>query len=52
MAGITKEHILKTTVFLIDMSKFDEFNKIYVEYMGDLKPSRSCVAVKELPKGG
>ena len=34
------------------MNRFEEFNKLYVEFMGELRPSRSCVAVKELPKGG
>ena len=52
LAGIARENILKTTIFLTDMNKFEEFNKMYIEFMGDLRPSRSCVAVRELPKGG
>lgn len=52
LAGIEKQNILKTTVFLTDMGRFEEFNKLYIEFMGELRPSRSCVAVKELPKGG
>ena len=32
------------------MDNFAEFNKVYAEYFTH-KPSRSCVAVKELPKG-
>ena len=51
MAEIGKENIVKATVFLTDMSNFDEMNKLYVEYLGEHRPARSCVAVKQLPKG-
>lgn len=30
LANIKKDNILKTTIFLIDMNKFDEFNKLYI----------------------
>lgn len=44
------ENVIKTTCFLADMKDFAAFNKIYGEYFTG-KPARSCVAVRELPKG-
>lgn len=41
---------LQTTVFLTDMKDFAEMNGMYEQYFSH-KPARSCVAVKELPKG-
>lgn len=49
-AGIGYENVVKTTCFLADMGDFAAFNKVYEEYFTE-KPARSCVAVKELPKG-
>lgn len=49
-AGIGYENVVKTTCFLAEMSDFAAFNKVYEEYFTE-KPARSCVAVKELPKG-
>lgn len=49
-AGVTFENVVKTTCFLADMADFAEFNKIYEAYFVS-KPARSCVAVRELPKG-
>jgi len=39
------------TVFLTDMDHFAEMNGEYEKHFGEPKPARSCVAVKELPKG-
>lgn len=44
------ERVFKTTCFLTDMSNFAAFNEVYGGYFVS-KPARSCVAVKELPKG-
>lgn len=49
-AGIGFENVLKTTCFLADMSDFASFNEVYAKYFVS-NPARSCVAVKELPKG-
>lgn len=49
-AGCSLEDVFKTTCFLSDMKNFTAFNEIYAKYFVS-KPSRSCVAVKELPKG-
>ena len=49
-AGCGFDHVIKTTCFLADMGDFAVFNEIYGGYFKS-KPARSCVAVKELPKG-
>ena len=49
-AGITLENVVKTTCFLADMGDFAAFNEVYARYFVS-KPARSCVAVKDLPKG-
>ena len=42
--------VVKTTCFLADMKDFAAFNGVYEKYFTG-RPARSCVAVKELPKG-
>ena len=49
-AGCSLEDVFKTTCFLSDMKNFSAFNEIYSKFFVS-KPSRSCVAVRELPKG-
>ncbi|MWV61468.1 deaminase [Helicobacter saguini] len=49
-AGSDLEHVIKTNVYLSDMSLFAEFNEVYGGYFAH-KPARSTVAVKELPRG-
>ena len=49
-AGSSFEKAVKTTCFLKNMSDFAAFNGIYGKYFTS-KPARSCVAVKDLPKG-
>ena len=49
-AGTSFDQVLKTTCFLADMGDFAAFNEVYAKYFTS-KPARSCVAVKELPKG-
>ena len=48
--GMGFADVVKTTVFLADMGDFAAFNEVYAKYFTS-KPARSCVAVKELPKG-
>ncbi len=45
------EHIVKTTIFLSDMSLFADVNEIYGSYFESDFPARETVAVKGLPKG-
>ena len=44
------EHAVKVNCYLSDMALFADFNAVYARYF-TTKPARSCVAVKELPKG-
>ncbi|MEG1580469.1 MAG: RidA family protein [Bacteroidaceae bacterium] len=50
-AGLTMENIVKTTVFLADISDFSEMNEVYASFFTGTPPARSAVAVKEMPKG-
>lgn len=50
--GYSMDEIVKVTIFLINMSDFDEVNEVFQSYFSDGKyPARSTVAVKELPGG-
>lgn len=49
-AGTGLEKVIKTTCFLADINDFAAFNAVYGNYFVS-KPARSCVAVKDLPKG-
>lgn len=49
-AGSSYEKAVKTTCFLADIKDFAAFNEVYANYFTG-KPARSCVAVKDLPKG-
>ena len=49
-AGLGFENVVKTTCFLADMGDFAAFNAVYETFFVS-KPARSCVAVKDLPKG-
>ena len=49
-AGVGFENVVQTTCFLADMGDFAAFNEAYAKLFTS-KPARSCVAVKELPKG-
>lgn len=49
-AGTDMSKVVKTVCFLADINDFGAFNEIYGKYFTS-KPARSCVAVKDLPKG-
>ena len=49
-SGSSFEKAVKTTCFLADIADFAAFNEVYAKYFAT-KPARSCVAVKDLPKG-
>ncbi len=51
-AGFQKTDVIKTVIFLKNMSDFVTVNKIYADFFGDHKPARSCVEVSHLPKDG
>ena len=49
-AGADYTTAVKTTCFLANIADFAAFNEVYAKYFTE-KPARSCVAVKDLPKG-
>ena len=49
-AGTDFDRVIKTTCFLADIGDFAAFNEVYGRYITSA-PARSCVAVKDLPKG-
>jgi reactive intermediate/imine deaminase len=49
-AGGSLQSIIKTTVFLTDMGRFQEMNEIYKTYFPEEPPARTCIGVKELPR--
>ena len=49
--SITREHILKTSIFVTDLGNFNLVNEAYVEFFSEPYPARSCVEVPNLPKG-
>jgi len=49
-AGLSFDDVVKTTIFITDISKFSEVNEIYATFFKN-NPARSCVEVSKLPKG-
>lgn len=49
-AGSGFDRVIKTTCFLAEIADFSAFNEVYAKFFTS-KPARSCVAVKDLPKG-
>lgn len=49
-AGSSFDRVIKTTCFLADIGDFAAFNEVYANYITSA-PARSCVAVKDLPRG-
>jgi 2-iminobutanoate/2-iminopropanoate deaminase len=48
--GLTTNHVIKTTIFLTDLSQFPKVNKAYEDFFSKPFPARSCVEVSALPK--
>jgi 2-iminobutanoate/2-iminopropanoate deaminase len=49
-AGMTADEIVKTTIFLTDLSDFSRVNEVYASFFKESYPARSCVEVSRLPK--
>ena len=49
--NLTFNHIVKTTIFLMDMNDFQAVNEVYASYFSAQPPARSTVQVSGLPKG-
>lgn len=50
-AGLTMDHVVKTTVFLTDLERFQEMNEAYARHFSAPYPARATVQVCALPKG-
>ena len=49
--GLNFSHVIKTTVYLTDLSEFTRMNQVYEKFFSNTKPARACVQVAALPKG-
>ena len=49
--GLTRDNIIKTTIFLTDLNNFAEVNQAYIEFFKEPYPARSTIEVSKLPKG-
>ncbi|HOK16724.1 MAG TPA: RidA family protein [Defluviitoga tunisiensis] len=49
-AGLKISNVVKTTIFLKDLSHFNEVNDIYGSFFSEIPPARSCIEVSRLPK--
>jgi 2-iminobutanoate/2-iminopropanoate deaminase len=49
-AGLTFDHVVKTTVFLADMAEFAAMNEVYGRYFASPAPARSTVQAARLPR--
>lgn len=50
-AGSGLPHVIKATVYMLDLAEFAMFNAIYAEWVGEPLPARSTVGVASLPRG-
>jgi reactive intermediate/imine deaminase len=50
-AGATKDDVLKTTAYIVDVERWPRFNAIYAEVMGNARPARTVVPVPQLHHG-
>jgi 2-iminobutanoate/2-iminopropanoate deaminase len=50
-AGCTLKNVVKTTVFMTDLTKFAEMNATYATFFSENPPARTTVQVTALPKG-
>jgi 2-iminobutanoate/2-iminopropanoate deaminase len=51
-ASVSWTDVVKTTIYLHDISHFPTVNEIYGKWLGDARPARSTVQVSGLPRGG
>jgi 2-iminobutanoate/2-iminopropanoate deaminase len=50
-AGSSLDRLVKTTVFLVDLSEFQGMNEVYARHVGDTPPARATVEISALPAG-
>lgn len=51
-AKLGVEHVVKATVYLVDMAEFGAMNEVYGRYLGEHPPARSTIQAAALPKAG
>lgn len=49
-AGFSMDDIVKTTVYVKDLGKFNEINQVYASFFSNNSPARACVEISRLPK--
>ncbi|GMO49788.1 MAG: RidA family protein [Treponemataceae bacterium] len=50
-AGLSLKDVVKTTVFMVDLSEFAAMNEVYASYFSENPPARSCIQIAALPLG-
>jgi 2-iminobutanoate/2-iminopropanoate deaminase len=50
-AGLSFDHVVKTTIFLVDFADFEAVNEVYGKRFGRVLPARATVQVAALPRG-
>ncbi len=50
-SGLSRNEVVKVTVYMQDLGEFTRMNQVYGEYFAQNKPARACVQVAALPKG-
>ena len=50
-AGLTMAHVVRTTVYMVDLAEFARMNEVYAKYFPSDPPARSTVQVVALPRG-
>jgi 2-iminobutanoate/2-iminopropanoate deaminase len=45
------DHVIKTTVFMVNLGDFGAMNEVYAQYFSKMHPARSTIQVVALPKG-
>ena len=50
-AGSDRDHVVKVTVFVPDVSLWDAVNRVYADFFGDHRPARAVVPTRELHHG-
>jgi 2-iminobutanoate/2-iminopropanoate deaminase len=50
-AGSGIDKVVKTTVYLVDLTEFSVFNRVYADFFGNHRPARAAIQVAALPAG-
>jgi 2-iminobutanoate/2-iminopropanoate deaminase len=50
-AGMDFNHVVKTTIYLTDITTFGQVNEVYASYIPKIPPARETVEVRKLPRG-